>query len=75
VKQSEEGEQGAHGALLGFSYNGRRREIGRCMLMNGIRSTDEIRAFGNLMLRINSLNGFSEEFGITFALMVSENVH
>jgi hypothetical protein len=39
MNESGGDQQEAHGASLDSSYNGPRREIGRCMPMNDIRCT------------------------------------
>jgi hypothetical protein len=73
VNQSEGGEQGAHGASPGWFYNGPRREIGRSMPTGGIRGAGLVWAIMTIKFEVNSLNGYSIEFLISFVLKSRRN--
>jgi hypothetical protein len=68
VNQSERGEQGAHGAFFGLSYNGPRREIGRCMPMDDIRCTRTVLEIKETNYDFNYLNRTVIECGVIFVL-------
>jgi hypothetical protein len=71
--ENERGRGGAQSdALRSFRF-GLWREIRRRMPMGDIRCTGTVREIKSTKGKINSLNGFCIENGITFVLIVSKN--